>query len=101
MEEKNDDDGDERVEAAGEKGRAVVGNDDGVVGDPNDAEDEQDHEGSQAPKRGAELEHVPRHHRPRSVHHCRLTQRIWGSTDRPISYLFQSNPIRLSINLLF
>lgn len=55
--------------AAEEEGGAVVAEDDGVVGDADDGEDEQDHDGTQAPERRAEPEDVPRHRDPRrSVH---------------------------------
>lgn len=68
MEGDQDTNGQERIEPAGvEEGGAVNGDDDGVVADTNDAEDDEDHKGAEAPQRGAEPEHVPRHdHRPRS-----------------------------------
>ncbi|RWW27164.1 hypothetical protein GW17_00008417 [Ensete ventricosum] len=70
MEGHQDGEGQERIESANtEEYGAVISGDDGVVGDPHDAKDEKNHEGSESPQRGAELEHVPRHdHRHRSVH---------------------------------
>ncbi|RWW00638.1 hypothetical protein GW17_00036386 [Ensete ventricosum] len=69
MEEDQDSKGQEGIDPAGAEGRAVISDDYGVVADPDDAKDEQDHEGAESPKRRAELEHVPRHdHWPRSVH---------------------------------
>lgn len=92
MKKEYDDDGDEGVQAAGEEGRTVISNDDGVVSDPNDGEDEHDHERSQPPKRGAELEHVPRHHRPRSVHHCQRR----NQTNLEIN---STDPLQFQLNL--
>lgn len=69
MEEEQDGERGESGGAAGEKGRTVVAEDDGVVGDADDGEDEQDHDGTQPAESRAESEHVPRHRDPRrSVH---------------------------------
>lgn len=55
--------------AAHKEGWAVIANDDGVVGDADYGEDEQDHDGTQPPERRAEPEDVPCHRDPRrSVH---------------------------------
>lgn len=56
-----------RAETSGEEGRPVVGDDDGIIACACDAEDDEDHERTESPQRGTELEDVPRHDdRPRS-----------------------------------
>lgn len=100
MEEENDDDGGEGIETAGEESGAVIGDNDGVVCDPNDGENEHDHERSQSSEGGAELEDVPRHHRPRSVHHSKLIQS--NSTNLGINRLKDLFfPIELALNSSF
>lgn len=69
---KEDEDGErgecvERPRGGDQRG-PVAAEDEGVVGDADDGEDEQDHDGAQPSQRGTEPEHVPRHRRPRSVH---------------------------------
>ena len=70
MEDEEDGERDEGVKRprGSEQRWPVVAEDERVVGDADDAEDEEDHDGAQPPQRRAELEHVPRHRRPRSVH---------------------------------
>lgn len=90
MEGDQDTDGQERIEpAGGEKGGAVNGDDDGVVADTNDAEDDEDHKGAEAPQRGAEPEHVPRHdHRPRSHRPPSAPLKKGNGSKRSLSLLF-------------
>lgn len=55
-------------ECAAVHGRAIVSKHDGVVRDADDAEDKKDQYRPQPTQDSAELEHIPRHHYPRSVH---------------------------------
>lgn len=56
-----------QAESSGEEGRPVVGDDDGVIACAYYAEDDEDHERTESPQRGTELEDVPGHdYRPRS-----------------------------------
>ena len=53
-------------ESAAAKGRTVIAKHDGVVCDGDNPQNKNNHYRSQPPQQGAEFEHVPRHHVPRS-----------------------------------
>lgn len=68
MEQDQDDKSGERIEATVVQSRAVIGQNDSVVGHPHDPKNQKDHDRAQASQCGTELEHVPGHRSSRSMH---------------------------------
>lgn len=70
MEEDQDGDGQERTVTPRNENGPIIGDDDGVIADSDDTEDKEEHERSESPQSGAELEHVPGHDDRRRPHHA-------------------------------
>lgn len=68
MKEDQNNESSERIEAAIVETGAVIGDDDGIVGNADDSKDQQDHDGAKPSQGRTELEHVPSHYCSGSVH---------------------------------
>lgn len=58
----------ERVKATVVQSRAIISQNDSVIGDTYDPKHQEDHDWSQTSQSCAELEHVPSHGHTRSMH---------------------------------
>lgn len=68
MEENQDGEGDRGVEATKVDGRSVIGEDNRVISETDYTQNQDDHDGPQTTECCTELEYIPSHHRPQSVH---------------------------------
>ena len=68
MEEDQDGNGRNGIDASDIKGGAVIGKNQSIVSNADNTKDKEDHNRAKAAERRAELEHVPSHHSTRSVH---------------------------------
>lgn len=68
MEEDQNSKRNERIKATIVESRSVISQNDGVIGDTDHSENQKDHDRAQTPKSCAELEHIPSHRNPRSMH---------------------------------
>ena len=68
MEQDQNDNSNERIEATIVESWSVIGQNDGIIGDTDDPKNQEDHDRAQTPKSCAELENIPSHRSPRSMH---------------------------------
>lgn len=58
----------DRIKSTVVQSGTVIGQNDGVIGDTDDPENQQDHDRAQTPQGRTKLEHIPSHRSPRSMH---------------------------------